>query len=453
MDINSPPAGATARLADYVFATGSADLPEAVRREALRSFVNVMGCMFGGARHEVVDLADRALEEFAGAANTTLVGRGRKSGALHACLVNCLASGIHGFDDTHAQAVIHPSGPVAAAVLAVSERTPVDGRDFLLAFALGVEIACRLSKSISVPPARGNIAWSQTGIGCGVGAAVAAGKLLGLDARQLRWAMGTAVAQAAGLRVMHGSMASSLMSAHAAQTGLRAAILAQQGFTSSEVSLEGRYGYLDTFATEPDMDALEGGLGERFEILRNTYKPYPCGIVIHPIIDACLQLRAEHAPAPDDIVRVSIDASPNAIALTDRRNPKDELQAHVSLHHWVAICFLRGTTRVEDMDTETAVRDPSIVAFQDKVHATGNPAIAQDAADMTLTLANGTALRCRIDHCRGSAARPMTDAELERKFMDLAEDVIGAGRARAVLDMCWQVETLPDVARLPGAAA
>src|SRR3954470_15187665 len=150
---------------------------------------------------------------------------------------------------------------------------------------------------------------------------------------------------------MHGSLCTPLMPAQAAQTGLRAALLAEAGFTSSPAALEGRYGFLSVFCEQPDLDALAGGLGERFEILRNTFKPYPCGIVIHPIIDACLELRRAHAADAERIAAVSIAASPGAMALCNNPAPKDEMQAHVSLHHRTAVALVRGTARVADMDT------------------------------------------------------------------------------------------------------
>ena len=118
------------------------------------------------------------------------------------------------------------------------------------------------------------------------------------------------------------------------------------------------------------MPSLADALGEHFEILRNTYKPYPCGIVIHPIIDACLQLRREHAIEPAAVDTVRIKASPGAMALCDRRNPQNELQAHVSLYHWTAATLIRGTARIEELQDPT-VRDPAIVAFQDKVRGGG----------------------------------------------------------------------------------
>src|ERR1700722_7370986 len=442
----------TSRLTDYVLSARWTDLPESVRRETLRSFFNILGCTIGGARHEVVEIADNTLGEYAGAPHATVIGRRRKADALHACLINCLGSSIYSYDDTHAEAVVHPSGPVASAALALAERRPTNGADFLLAFALGVELVCRLSKAISVPPANGTVAWSQTGIAAGVGAAVAAAKLLRLDATRLQYAIGIALSQAAGFRVMHATMVSSLMPAQGAQTGLRAAVLAERGFTASPAALEGRYGFLDVFADTPHVPALVDGLGERFEILRNTYKPYPCGIVIHPIIDACLQLRRDHAIDPATVDTVRVKASPGAMALGDRRNPQNELQAHVSLYHWTAATLIRGKARIEELQDPT-VRDPAVAAFQDKVTVVGDGSVSADAAEVTLALKDGRIHTCRIDHCIGSATNPMTDAQLTHKFSELAEPIIGLARSRELVDRTWAVGTTADVGDLARACA
>jgi 2-methylcitrate dehydratase PrpD len=443
----------TTRLARYAAATRYEDLPEPVRREALRSLFNILGCMIGGARHQGVEIADAALSPYTGSGAATLIGRGRQADALHAALINCLASSIYSFDDTHAQAVVHPSGPVAAAALALAELKPVSGQALLTAFALGVELECRLCKALTVPPAKGSMAWSGTGITGGFGAAVAAGSLLGLDMAGMRTAMGIALSQAAGFRAMHGSLCTPLMPAQAAQTGLRAALLAKAGFTSSETALEGRYGYLTVYSDVPDLEALAGGLGERFEILQNTYKPYPCGIVIHPIIDACLALRSVHALAAGQIASVAIAASPGAMALCNNRNPKDEMQAHVSLHHWVAVCFIRGTVRIQDMDTATAVQDPALRAFQDRVEATLDPGRPADSAEVTVTMMDGQRYTSLIEHGIGSAGRPMTDAELEVKFAGMAVPVLGEARTKALMAQCWDSVALGDAGDLARAAA
>lgn len=435
---------ATGRLARYALGTKLKDLPPEVRVEARRAFLNIFGCMLGGARHETVDAADAALGAYAGTGPATLIGRGRTADPLHAALINCLASSVHSFDDTHALAIVHPSGPVAAALLALVEQRKVSGADFLLAFALGAGMVCRISMALSVAPARSTIAWSQTGIAGGLGAALAVGKLLGLDEDGMRRAIGIAASQAAGMRVMHGTMTTALMPAQAAQTGLQAALLAAQGFTASLVSLEGRYGYLSVFAEEPHLPYLLGDFGDRYELLRNTYKPYPCGIVIHPILDACLQLKRHHTLDHREIDRIAIKASPSAMALTDRRNAMDEFQTHVSLYHWVAVAFIRGSARTTDMTTEVA-RDPMIVAFQDKITAVRDEAIAPDAAEVTVTLQDGRRLTSKIEHCIGSESQPMTDEQLEEKFLDLAEISVGVERGRKLVAACRSIETAADV--------
>jgi 2-methylcitrate dehydratase PrpD len=435
---------ATGRLARYVLGTKLKDMPTEVRVEARRAFLNILGCMLGGARHATVDAVDAAFGPFAGPPKATLIGRGGKTDPLHATLINCLASSVHSFDDTHALAIVHPSGPVAAAALAVAEQQPISGANFLAAFALGIETVCRVSMALSVAPARGTIAWSQTGIAGGLGAAVAAAKLMALDEDGMRRAIGIAASQAAGMRVMHGTMTTALMPAQAARTGLQAALLAAQGFTASLIGLEGRYGYLSVFAEEPHLAYLLDDFGERFEVLRNTYKPYPCGIVIHPILDACLRLKRDHTLDHREIERVAIKASPSAMALSDRRNAVDEFQTHVSLYHWVAVAFIRGTARTTDMLTEVAL-DPVIVGFQDRITAVREDALTPDAAEVMVTLRDGQKLTCRIEHCIGSESQPMTDEQLEDKFLDLAETSIGVERGRKLIAACRAIETASDV--------
>ena len=218
-------------------------------------------------------------------------------------------------------------------------------------------------------------------------------------------------------------------------------------------ALEGKSGYLTVFCTKPNLDALAGELGLRFELLRNTYKPYPCGIVIHPIIDACLKLREDHHPDPHRIEHVTIKASPGAMALCNNPNPKDEMQAHVSLHHWTAVAFIRGTARIQDMDTETAVKDPALIAFQSKVSATLDPSIAADQTEVTITMTDGAKHTCRIEHGIGSKLNPMSDADLERKFSGLAEPIVGAARTRELIDRTWNIRASEDAGELARAAA
>jgi 2-methylcitrate dehydratase PrpD len=434
---------ATTQIVDYVLGASAADLPDRVRREGLRSFFNILGCTYGGARHDAIERTWASLAPFAGAPNASLLGRAAKSDALTAALLNTLSSSIATYDDTHAEAIVHPSGPVMAAVLAVAEHKPVTGRDLLTAFILGVEIVCRLSKAVSVAPAQGSIAWSQTGICCGVGAALAAARLLALDAKATRQAVGHAASQASGLRVAHGTMCTAMMPSQAAQAGLRAAYFAKAGVTSSERAIEGRYGFLECFAATPHTAHLTQGLRSHFEILANTYKPFPCGIVINPLIDAALQMKAAHTLEPDRIERVEMTVSPGAIALCDRRHPKDEFEGQVSLYHWVAAAFVRGRAGSAD-GTDAVIREPAMRDFRERVFATASPAMPIDGVDMTVTLGDGRRLQSSLRDCIGSKGRPMTDAQLTAKFEQSAAPVLDAATLRRVVEDCWRLETLAD---------
>ena len=443
---------ATGQIVDYVLRAKSSDLPANVRKEGLHSFFNILGCTVGGARHPAVATTWAALKPFAGAPQATLIGRGERTDALTAALLNTLASSIATNDDTHAEAIVHPSGPVMAAVLAVAERQTVTGAELLTAFILGVEVVCRLSKAVSVAPAKGNIAWSQTGICCGVGAALAASRLLGLDGPAARQAVGHAASQASGLRAAHGTMCTAMMPAVAGQSGLRAAYFAKAGVTSTPVAMEHRFGFVSTFAETPDFAALTSGLGTRFEILGNTYKPFPCGIVINPLIDATLQARAENAIDPAQVERIAMQANPGALALCDRRHPKDEFEGQVSLYHWVAAAMLRGKAGIAE-GTEAAIKDPMITAFRERVFAVANPAIPIDGVDMTITLKGGRSIEKKLRNCIGSKGWPMTGSQLEAKFSSLAAATLTADRTHKLIAACWKLEGLPDASVLIRGAA
>ena len=437
----------TQAIAEYVANVKLADLPGTVSHEGVRAFLNWLGCTLGGSQHVSVQIADRALADFSGPPQATVIGRGRRSDIFLASCLNCMSSSVNTFDDTHAEAMVHPTGPVAAAILAMAEWRKTSGSEFLLALCLGIEMECRLSKAVSVAPARGAIAWSQTGITGGFGVAIAAGKLLGLDPKQLAWAMGIAVSQGAGFRAMHGSMNLHMMHARTAPSGIQAALLARNGFTSSEVGIEGKFGFASVFSEVPNLDALTQGLGHAFELSANTYKPYPCGIVIHPIIDACLQLRSRLSDGIHRIAQVRISAYREVLTLTYRKRPKDELEAQVSVYHWAAAALLRGDAGLAEIAPD-ALKDSSIIALQDRIQVETDLGMAIDQADVTVSLEDGRSFRLRVEHCVGSLGQPMTDQQLEGKFRMQAQKAAGSLALDTLAKDCWRLGELADVAQI-----
>lgn len=434
----------TQALQDFVANVAADDLPTEVRRESVRGLVNAVGCTIGGARHEMVDVALRAMLEFSGRPVASLFGRGEKVDILLAALINGLAGAAYSFDDTYSDVLLHPNGAIAMAMLALAERSPVAGSDFLTAFAVGAEIACRLTKCLSAPPAEAELAWSQTGIACGAGAAMATGRLLGLDARQLGSALGIAMSQASGTRVAHGSMTASLIFGQAANTGLRAALLAQQGFTSSEGSIEKRYGFASVFAKRANLPALLEGLGTHFELMSNVYKPYPCAVVIHPALEGALVLKRRHQFAADDVERITLHVGQAARTLSFRPDPKDDLEAKMSLQHWVAAAALTGKAGIGEGRPEM-VKAPQVAALRQRIDVVPDPDLAQDVARVGVALKDGRHFEEAVDPCIGSVTRPMTDDDLAMKFLDQSAAVVGRERAEQLLAACWQAETATDM--------
>ncbi len=438
---------ATGPLVTFVHALDFSSLPYPVVHECHRALLDAMGCVVGGARHEIVDRAHDALREFAGPATTTILGRAEQSDALHSVFINGLAGAAYSFFDTYSEALLHPGGPVLSALLAVAERRHVSGQAFLCAFAAGVEVACRLTKMTTIAPAEGNISWSQSGIVGGIAAALAAGKLLELSADQLRSALGIAVSEAAGTRVEHGSMAASLIFGRAAQSGLRAALLAASGFTSSARPIEDRHGFASVFSSKPNFPALVDGLGRQFELLSDTYKPFPTGVVVHPSIDVMLRLKQAHEFNSADITRIALQVTPSAVTFGDRPQPSHDLEAKFSIQHWVAVAAALGKAGIAE-GMNDLVSDPDIVKLRSLVDIVGDPSMPLHGARLTVKLRDGRQMHQAVEHCLGSPEAPMSDEDLVVKFINQCVPVIGSDRADALARMCWQVATLENAADL-----
>jgi 2-methylcitrate dehydratase PrpD len=444
-----PERAVTAALARFVAASRWSDVPATVRREATRAMLNWLGCALGGCRDDTVERLWASLHEFAGPPQATLLGRGAKTDVLTAALLNAVSSNVLDFDDTHLATVIHPTAVVASALLALAEHRRISGAEFLHALALGIECACRIGKAAG--PAHYEDGWHISGT-CGVfGAAAATAKALGLDAKQLTWALGIAATEASGLRMMLGSMAKSYNLGHAARSGLHTALLAAQGFTSSERALEAPRGFLNVLATDADAGAITRRLGDEWEILALAYKPYPCGVVIHPAIDACLDLRARHATDAAAVASIEVSVNPLTIKLCGNPAPRDGLEAKLSIAHSVAVALLDGAAGVAQY-FDARVVDPAVIALRERVALTADAAIDKEQAHVCIMLADGASYDMFVAQARGSSTRPLSDAELATKFRGLAATVLTPAQINAALAVCASLETRADAADLARAA-
>jgi len=437
-------------LADYIVSAKLADIPAAVRKEATRTLLNWTGCAIGGSRTEAVESAVAALSPFFGRAQASLLGRKERLDVFNAALLNGISSHILDFDDTHLRTVIHPAGPVVSAILALAEYRPVTGTDFLNAMVLGIEAECRIGNAVY--PAHYDAGWHITGTTGVFGAAAASGKLLGLSAKQMTWALGLAAAQPVGLREMFGTMTKSFHPGRAAQNGLTAAFLASKNFTSSEHGIEAKSGWANVLSPKRNYGEITEKLGHSYEVSLNTYKPFACGIVEHPTIDGCIQLRNQNHLTADQIDRIDLRVHPLVLELTGKKTPQTGLEGKFSVYHSAAVAIVEGAAG-EQQYSDSAVRNPVTVALRERVNTTIDPSIAEDQVRIAITLKDGRRLEKFIEHAVGSVKNPMSDQDLERKFAGQADGVLANGQARRAMDLCWGIEKLRGVAGLAKAAS
>jgi 2-methylcitrate dehydratase PrpD len=438
----------TRRLAAWAVSSRKEDVPSAIRREALRTVLNWTGCAVGGSRHETVEIAIRALKPFCGSAQASVLGRKERLDVLNASLMNGISSHIFDFDDTDLRTIVHPAGPVAPALLALSEYRPFSGAEFLHALIVGVEVECRIANAVY--PQHYDVGWHITGTVGPFGAAAAVGKILGLTEQQMVWALGLAATQPVGLREMFGTMTKSFHPGRASQNGLTAAFLAGQNFTSSDQPIEAARGWANVLSTARNYGQITEKLGDVYQIAFNSYKPFPCGVVIHPALDGALQLRAENRLSADRIDRIDLRVHPLVLELTGKKSPRTGLEGKFSVYHAVAAAMVYGRVGEPEFSDE-AVRDPAVVALRDRVSATIDQSVAEDQVHIAVSLKDGRRLEKFIEHAIGSAKNPMSDAQLEAKFKGLAGGILPAERVARLIDVCWNLEQAPDagqVARL-----
>lgn len=440
----------TGTLAQYIVAARFEDLPEAARTEVGRSLLNWMGVAVGGSHHETVEIALAAVAPFAGAPQAGLFGRKERLDIMNAAFLNGISSHVFDFDDTDLLTAVHPSAPVAPALLALAEYRRVSGRDFVNAMVLGIEAECRIARAVT--PAMKDIGWHATGAAGVFGAAIATGKILGLDQVQMCHAIGLAATQPVGLREMFGSMTKSFHPGRAAQSGMLAALMAEKGYTSSLHGIEAKRGWANVLSTEQHYDAITENLGTHYEIFRNSYKPFACGLVVHPVIDGCIQLRNENNLTAGMIDRIDLAVHPIVLELTSKRTLRTGLEGKFSVYYAAAIAIVAGRAG-EAQFSDTTVNDPATVALRDRVETTVDKTLAQDQARVTIKLKDGRTLDRFITHAVGSVEVPMTDAQLEAKFTDLAAGILPADRMRRLMDLCRGAERLEDAGDIGRAAS
>ncbi len=432
---------ATRLLAQYALNTQYEDLPENIQREASRAFVNFVGVTVGSCQHEAVNISINSLRPISNSNQASILGRKERFDPLNAAFINGVSSHVFDFDDTHLVTNVHAAGPIAAVLLAYSELKPVSGREFMNAFYLGVEYTIRLSNSLA--PNHADVGWHVSGTHPTIGAAAAVGRLMRLSEQQMIWALGLAASQPVGFRDSFGSMNKSFNPGRAAENGLFSALLAQNNFTSSNQMIESRIGWANSMSTKQDYREMLGDLGSRFEIAKDTYKPYACGIVIHPAIDGAIQLRDQYSLQPDQIKSIHIKANPYQLELCGKKTPQTGLEGKFSVYHSVAIALIDGRAG-EKQYSDEAVRNPQTIALRDKITVEIDNSLHKKSGEVTITLNDGTILNKVIESAVGGLENPMTNEQLDEKFLDLTVDILPIDKCKRLLADTWRMAELPS---------
>jgi len=412
----------TELLAKLVASHPSTGWTDTVDQEAHRTFANWVGCAIGGSQHQTMQAALAAILELSPAPQASILGRPERVDIANAAMLNGISSHTFDFDDTHLKTIIHPAGPVASAALALGQHLGVSGRELIDALVIGIEVSCRVGNAIY--PDHYDRGWHITGSTGMLGSAAACSRLLKLDAARSQMALGLAASQPIGLREQFGTMTKPFHPGGAAKAGLMSALMAKHGFTASKRALEAPRGLLQVFSDKADWTEIVDRLGETWEIAANTYKPFACGIVIHPAIDGCVQLHEKYRLKPEDIQEVTIKTHSLVLELTGKKAPKTGLEGKFSVYHSCAVGLLYGKAGEYEYSDEVVMR-PEVVAVRSKVEAIVDDGIDEDSADITIRTADGRALHLFVEHAIGSLAKPLTEAQLKAKFLAQSEPILG----------------------------
>jgi 2-methylcitrate dehydratase PrpD len=408
-------------LADKIVALKPGALPAATTRKCEDLLIDVVGLCVT-ARHE--DYIASSLAGWEDDGPCTAIGHARTLTASGAAFVNGTAAHGEDFDDTFEGGPVHAGAVIVPAVLAACERHNPDGRMALLGIAVGTEVLCRLS--LVVPKAVHKAGFHPTAIFGAMGAAAGVGAALGLNAKQIVDALGIAGSMAGGIieYLAEGAWTKRLHAGWAAQSGIRAALLARGGFVGPRTVFEGVHGLFHGFAhtTKGDYDALTGDFGTRWVTDTLAFKPYPCGTMAQPYIDCARRLAARGIKA-EDIETIVCEVAEGTVhrlwePLADKQRPRNGYAAKFAVPYLLATGFVLGGVGLGTF-TQAAISDARVLALAAKVKFVidpDNPYPANYTGHIAATLKDGSVIEDRQPYLRGGAQDPLTRQDVTDKF-------------------------------------
>ena len=408
-------------LADKIVALRPGGLPAATVLKCEDLLIDVVGLCVA-ARNE--DYVASALAGWDDDGSCTVIGHKRTLSAAGAAFVNGTAAHGEDFDDTFEGGPVHAGAVIVPAVLAACERRNPDGRSAQIGIATGAEVLCRLS--LVVPKAVHTAGFHPTAIFGAMGAAAGVGAAIGLNARQIVNALGIAGSMAGGIieYLAEGAWTKRLHAGWAAQSGLRAALLARQGFVGPRTVFEGVHGLFNGFAhtTDGDYGELVEDFGERWVIDTLAFKPYPCGTMAQPYID-CARRLAARGVKPEDVTEIVCEVAEGTVhrlwePLENKQRPPNGYAAKFATPYLLATAFVYGGVGFGAFSVD-AIRDPRVLALAEKVKYVvdlRNPYPANYTGHIRATMKDGGVVEERQPHLRGGAHEPLSRQDITEKF-------------------------------------
>jgi 2-methylcitrate dehydratase PrpD len=439
------------KVAQFVAILRARELPKAVTEAAKEHLLDGFATMLGGTAEEASQRIDGYLQNFPSRPESSVIGSNRKVNAPYAALANGIRGHVLDYDDAQLATfrsrpygqLTHPTTPVLAAALAVAERINATGLDLLTAYIAGVEVACRLADAIH--PDHYLKGFHPTGTIAAFGATAACAHLLKLDFTRTRWALGIAGSLASGVRAHRGTMAKSFNAGHAAENGVIAATLAQTGFTASTDVFDDPMGYFAA-ACHGMVDRKLIKLGPPYFFVHPgiAIKIYPCAGVLHPALDAIIELAKEHDLRSSDVERIRVALGPDAALPLVYASPRTALEGKFSLPFSAAVALVyrrAGLAQYKDAN----LRDPNIRAVMKRVELVKNPSLQSVGnlgcpAQVEILLNNRKTYSKRATVAKGHPKKPLTQKEIQEKFYQCAGEQIPKNRAKKFVEILCSVE-------------
>ncbi len=439
------------QLAHWTQALRFEDLPADVVKSTKYRVLDVIGLALAGVTTPFGISLKRASAAMNPPGVSRLLGIGQHVAVGAAAFVNGALSQALEFDDTHNESIVHMSSPAVAAALALAESEGISGRELITAVALGNEISCRVG---SVAPGQFHRrGFHPTGLFAPFGAAYLAGRVLGLDSRQMVNAAGIVGSFAAGILEcwVDGTQSKFLHPGWAAQSGITAAYLGRAGTTGPDAVFDGRFGLFASHLQDSNvslaLERITADLGRRWESQYASFKPYPAAHVIHPYLDALLKLRAQYRIDPAKVREIIVPVASFIVGIVcepvaEKRRPNTDSHGRVSMQYSLAEAMVLGALG-KDAYQAASLANPQILRLADAVTYRVDPSFPgpeRFKGAVQIVMHGGTVFEAVEEYNRGSAENPMTHQELVSKFEVNAENVLDARRRKRLIDAVMDLE-------------